>query len=1481
MKRSFSNLALILFVLAVHAGVACAAKPDYVWLEAENPQTKNFDFDIQTGSQPQILSAGRWLHKILPAEQFKTEAPADGWHLEYRFNVKQPGLYEFWARLGYEKLRAPLDWRIDAGSWNRLNPDTPTTNLNEVWDGWNEIAWVKAGLANLTVGNHKLTLRWTGPAPGNKRVMLGLDCLTFVRGKGNFHPEGKLRPGQQYDDQIDKKAREQIFRIPADSAKSFPERVELSLAGPWQAARWDDDNMDSAPYQPVNKIPQPSEYPLRWLGIDVPSNAFAARKELNMGHRLFYRTRVQIPENLAGRAVKLHFSGTNWLVGVFVNGKFVTGHTSVLVPWDVDITKFVRFGRVNTFTLSVKSGWYAIDLTARKVRKNSLNDVRNTPVGSLRNMMFVDAIYPSSKGEGSGSQVGIVYPVKLVVMGPAYTSDVFIRTSVAEKRLTEDVEITNPTDKDITLQVVSEAVYERTGKAEKVFGPVDLSVAPGKKATVTLAGGWPKAKLWWPENDPNVYVMKTTLTLNGRAVDVRSDTFGFRQVSIDGKHFLLNGIPWHFWNWVDVENAEDPNDWLAKFRANNNRFHRISDDHSRIFGCQEQALEWLDRHGIAGRKSTCIDGMFITNGLPNPLVWKNFERHVRQVVKAYRNHPSIVQWSIANEMMLITGRLYYGAEYRQDEKRMAQLFDVAKQLDPTRPSYDDGAGDCGGLGQINCQHYTWPRGENFPAGAYQYPIGPAVLPRPVHNFAELYKWDGKRPLVLGEVAYLTENASNISWFGGPDVYRGREFVIRAEADYLRTCIEGARWQQATAVCPWTTRPAANISFEPIAAFVREYNSCFYSGSILKRTVKIFNDTRYTIPITFQWHLFFAGQAVASGAKAFRIKPGCDTRTVIKSVVPNLRRRTEGKLMLTLYAKGRVVFKDSRPLTILAPPHQIAGLDESNFFVYDPLGYLAKWLFLRNQSYTEVNDINNLPVTAGVLLVGPNALSEKNILDAASAINNFVAADNTAVILEQQYPLEGALLPVAGIIATPPQHKGRPGWMEFKRAGGQSGSICFPAIGRHPIFTGLEQRDFFTWAGDNDKIYEKSYAAPATGALPLVLAGGDMSLAPMLQVSPGRGHYLLCQMLIGDKLGVEPAADRLFYNILAWAARQKPSTTKKTVAYLGDDKNLGDFLASTRLDFSSVKQIENIFDAEPDAIVVKADPKALAWLQSHYDRLEKYCQKGRWIMLAGLDKKSIASFDKIVGFEHQIRPFGIEAATLENTTDPLLLGISTRDVTMYGSEMIAPWMGRKKVSDRIFTNVVDGKNIASFAKGVNLKLANGLTTHDFWQYIQYISNPDNARINLELARPEVLTKLNLWVNPSYYYLKDLQIVFDNNTDQAIPWTLEKTDRIQSLDLGGRRASKLTILVKGHYPGKSAQNIGGIDEIELFRKLSPDFDSKVVILTRPAGLVKYPIGKGGILLNQLDYTRKDTDENILKKRKIYFNLLRNMGASFAAR
>jgi len=1459
-------------------GIAVADAPAYLWIEAEAPSVSNFEFEVQGGSQPEILSSGKWLHRVVNVGEFTKDFP-QGWQLEYDFGAGEAGQYEFWARVGYERLRAPMHWQVDGGADNVLASDVPTTNLNEVWDGWNEVAWVRAGTVELSQGAHRLTLRYEGSgSEGNERVMVGLDCVVFVKGEGNFTPEGKLPPGQRYDGDIDRAAANHVYRLSPDPRAGDAERVELSLNGLWQVARYDDMDMDKDTYEPVSSIPEPDEYELRWMGVEVPGDAFAARKELFFGHRIMYQTRVELPKEYEGRSVKLHFAGTSWIVGVFVNGRYVGGHTSVLVPWDVDITDYVRFGQVNTIMLGVKSGWYAIDLTARKVNRKSLHEVRNIPLSHLRNTMFVDAIYPSSKGEGTGHRVGVVYPAKLVVMGSAYTSDVYVRTSVADKRIKTDVEVMNPTDKAKSLQVKCEAVHERTGEVEKLLGPVGVEVPAVGTATATLADGWENPKLWWPENPAEVYVMRTTLLANDEPIDRREDTFGFREVSIDGKHFLLNGIRWHFWNWVDVKDPESPDDWLVKFRENNNRFHRISDDHSRMFGPQEEALEWLDRRGIAGRKSTCIDGMFITHHTPNPLVWQNFERHVRQVVKTYRNHPSIMQWSLANEMILITSRLYYRDTYREDEKRMAHLFEIAKQLDPTRDSYDDGAGDCGNLGAINCQHYTWPRGVGFPQGAYNYPIGPAPFPRPVSDFQEVYKWDAKRPLVLGEVAYLTAKDSAIAWSGGPKVYLGRQYCLQAEADYLRVCIEGARWQDATAICPWTVRPAANRSFEPRAVFVREHNTCFYPDSQLSRTIAVFNDGRVTDPLTLKWKLRFYNDVAAAGEKTYDVKPGHHVEDLIVAKLPLAENRKDGVLELKLYADGEMVFEDSKDVAVLPMAGKAEGLGSAALAVYDPAGAVTSWLDARQLRYQQLDDLSAIPPETRVLVVGGGALGKEDKQTAAGVIERFVSAGGIALVLEQDEPLEGDDLPVKGIIATPPPRREDPGWMEFRRAAGQDGSICFPVIGQHAIFDGLAMGDFFTWAGDSEEVFRKSYAAPASGALPLAVAGGELALAPVLHLSSGKGKYILSQMLIAGRLGTEPVADRLLFNMLCWAAAQQSPVKKKTLAYPAGNEKLGEFLSSTGLNCTIVDQPEALLSSEADIKIVKAAPAAVALLNRNRDVVRQYCEKGGWLMLVGLDESGLDSFNGLVGFQHRIRAFGVEATKLQALYEPLLLGVGTKDVAMYSDEMMAPWMGLKKVSDVVFTNVVDGANIASFAEGVNLQLANGLTTNNFWQYIQYLHNPTTAKISLPLGRKEKLRKMNLWVNPSYYYIKDIEIVLDGRKDEVIAWTLDKTDQMQTLDLGAREASHIAIFVKSVYPGRSSQNIAGIDEIELIRELPSDFGERVVLLTRPGGLVKYPIGAGGIVLNQLDYTSDDTQENIQKKNRIYFNILNNMGASF---
>ena len=1480
-KSTTVKLLVILLALAAFPLGTAAETPRFAWIEGESPAAANFKYDVQDSA---LFSGGKRLHVGLKKELVARGVPAGGMVLKYEFAAQVQGSYDLWLRVGFETIRAPIDWRVDDGKWQTLPADVPETSLTEVWT-WNGVGWCRPGTVDLAEGDHTLEIRVTN-AGTDGRLLLALDCATLVRGRWN--PELAFKPGQTYDKPVDHRALAKVFQFPGPPATAVTGRPEVELTGLWQVARYDDTAMDTDTFKPVGALPINNEYTFRWMGIDVPGDAKAKRPELKFANRLLYRTNVKVPSEYAGRGFVLHFGGTSYIAAVFVNGKYCGGRKSVLVPWDCDISSAVRPGAVNVIVVAIKTFRYAFDPTGRGGK--SVQAMQHFPSAVFRNVAFTDAIFPSTKGEGPGDATGLVFPVTLRVTGPQYTSDAYIRTSVAGKNITVDVEVTNSARTARTVDVTCEAVDDKTGKVAKAVGAAKITVAAGATAKTQLSAAWADAKLWWPERNANVYRMRTTLSDGKETVDVREDTFGFRELTWEGRHTLLNGIRWHFWNWVDVGPAESDEQWLANYEAENNRFHRISHDHSRRFGHREKALEFLDRQGIPGRLSTCIDGMFITHNLENPITWKNFQDHVRQVVLAYRNHPSIIQWSLGNEMVLITGRLRFRRVYNAIEQESAKLSGIAAELDPTRRSYQDGGGDLGGLIPMNCQHYTWVRGSGFPAKAYAYQVDDKpVLPRGSGSFQDIYQWNGRTPLVLGEVFYHAGDVGKVAWVGGPGVYRGKPQADAAAAKYVRIAIEGARWQDATGICPWVRGlGGASRSFAERAVFVKEHNVCFYGGTVLSRTIGVFNDGRRAQPLTVRWTLGAYSIMAASGKKTYNIQPGRHVEDTIRIDLPSVTQRTDYTLSLQVLAGGRSVFTDTKPISILpkAPaPRGAAGLA-----VYDPEGSAARWLTARDMTYEKLADLKAIPDGTKILLIGTNALAESGKPTAAPLLKQFVAAGNTAIVLDQTFPLVGKDLPLEAIKLSRTKDR-KASWAEFKAAGGGGSSIAHPVARAHPVLKGIGVNDMFTWARGG-LIYRFPHETPAMGTVPIVQAGPQLSQAPIIEIPVGSGSYLLCQMMLAQNFRVEPTADWLMHNILAWAGKRGSARRGRTMLFDAGDKALAAYLDGLGVKYARAAGATNALAAGVGVAVVRGRQKAIAKLAASRDAVRAFCYKGGWLMVANLDADALDSFNTLVGFAHRIRPGRTERITLANPDDALLMGVSDRDVAQYGTQMVAAWMKLYRVSDKVFTRVVDGSDVASFGECRYPKIANGLTNDDFWHYVQYL-NGDGETVDIEYDRIETFTRFSIWSNPSYFFMKDVELVFDGKTAQAARFQLKPAKGKQTFAITPpRRARKVSIVARTHWPRPSCKkNLMGIDNIELYRKLPAG--AAVVPLSRPGGLMKYPIGPGGIVLNQVDTTERYTEpadrrkqrdarniaDNVRKKQSIYSSLLRNMGATFA--
>jgi beta-galactosidase len=1453
----------LLLVSVVSAQAQHLVTDQLIWIEGEQPDATKVEFDVSPSARPQLLSDGKMLLRTLG----KNQIPKQPWQLSYTFNVKHTDTYAFWIRLGYEWVRAPFDWQIDGGDWQHASADLQTTQVMELTT-WNEIAWADYGDVKLNTGRHTLTLRFSeGGLDG--RMMVGIDCIAL--GRAGFDPARMYHIPQQ---PIDAEAARQVYQ--------FEHNTTANLSGLWQVARFDDPDMDTNTYEPVTQLPDLNT--VRWLGMNVPGKgrgAWSEREELSFGHRLLYQTHVDIPA-ASDRSYQLQFASTNWIVSVFINGKLAATHKSVLVPWSVDVTDSIVPGKVNSIIVAVKSPWYAIDVKAPKGRTSSLDHARNTPgdANFAKNRSYVAPVFPSTKGEGNGLLTGIIGPVTLTTTGSAYVDDVFVQTKVSpDKQLTAQITLHNSSTTKRNVQWHGSIVDHVTQKTLKTGLNLDAVLEANATQTLTIpVVNLSDAKLWWPEDHAQLYDLQSQLLSGGKVIDQHVQTFGMREVSIRGKDFLLNGIPWHFWNWVapGSSNIHTPAQWLEAYHAQSDRFHRIAQDHDRVFGSRENALNFFDANGVPGRLSTCIDGMFITHDLNNPLVWENFQEHVTQVVKAYRNHPSIMMYSLGNEMMFVTAFLRNGQNYREIEQKMAHLHDVAKELDPTRASFQDGGGDLGGLGEINCQHYSFAKGASFPLAAYDYPVG---QPDGNHHRAEVFKWSGKNPLVLGEVFYYSGNLSAMAWVGGPGVYRGKTYADIAAGKYLNIAMQGARWQGVTAICPWTTPlPGVKPALQPRAVFIKEQNVSVYPNRTITRTIKVFNDTRFDDPITMQWQLQHNHTAISQGSKVYNIAAGHDQEDTLSVNIPQVLGDMDLMLHLTLSVNGQQVFADDHQLKALFT-QQIKP--QPGLAVYDPSGKVIHWLKQRQVPHVAIDSPTAINATTKTLLIGPGALDDRHANVMTDLIKRIKAAPLNVIVLEQSQPLTGNDLGVPLELADKKPDANNAAREEFEGAKGSVGQIAFVAAPAHPVFKDVTDNQLFTWAGGSWN-FTNAYATPTGGMIPMISAGHDLNLCPMVQINSSRGKIILSQMLIGSKLGVEPMADRLLARLLNDAVDAANTMPARTAVLTDGDRQLEQLLKQTGLQYDAVNAIGDLLKRTPThkVMIVKATAANMAWLKTNSQLLNAWANTGGRMMLVNLTADGLDDFNQLVGFPHHLRPGTQERVRLDNLANPLLLGISDRDIAMDSDAFIAKWRNQRYISDRVFSNVIDGDEIASFAQ-MNKKysnIVNGLTNADFWRYICYLSPTESIRMSFD--HPQRLEKMHLWTNDSYKVIKRIRLTFDQDPRTAMNIDLADTSDMQIIPLNGHTAQSLDIQLLEMFDKPSSKDLTGIDNLEIFRSIPDDMAKRFVMLASPGGLVEYPLGNGCLLLNNLDYQKPDTDVNRKKKLGIWSNLLRNMGATMGA-
>ena len=374
---------------------------------------------------------------------------------------------------------------------------------------------------------------------------------------------------------------------------------------------------------------------LRWFGV------------------AWYRKTFDLPASDAGRRISLDIDGAMSDTLVWCNGNFVGGWPYGYASFRLDLTPYVKPGQTNVIAIRL-----------------------NNPNGSAR-------WYPGG---------GIYRNVWLVKTAPVHIAHwgTYVTTpEVSKDKATVNVEAKIDNDSPAEAKVSVQTEIFALGPDGKpsttpvaTLPPATAQIPAGQSATVSGAQTIANPRLWDVE-DPAMYLARTNVTANGRVVDSYDTPFGIRSIKFtadDGFH--LNG------KRVQLKGVCNHHDLGALGAAFNTRaaerqleilkemgFNALRTSHNPP---APELLDLCDRMGIL-----VIDEAFDTwkqwkLSQDYNRLWNDWhEQDFRAMIRRDRNHPSVILWSIGNEVPEL-GNPTAGIPIA------TELTQIAKEEDPTR-----------------------------------------------------------------------------------------------------------------------------------------------------------------------------------------------------------------------------------------------------------------------------------------------------------------------------------------------------------------------------------------------------------------------------------------------------------------------------------------------------------------------------------------------------------------------------------------------------------------------------------------------------------------------------------------------------------------------------------------------------------------------------------------------------------------------------
>jgi len=362
----------------------------------------------------------------------------------------------------------------------------------------------------------------------------------------------------------------------------------------------------------------------------------------------WYRKSFNVPKNAKGKHVTVHFDGAMYNAKVWLNGVLIGHRPNGYIGFSVDLSEHLNYGGENLIAVQLtpedlSSRWYP----GAGIYRNTWLEINN--------------------------------PVHVAKWGTFITTPT-ITNELANINIQTEIENTTSINKTITIQTL---IFSKENKELSAVSET-ITVNKNEISIINQSTEIVNPKLWGLQS-PYLYRAETKLFEKGNLIDTYNTTFGVRTIKYGSDFgFKLNDKPTKF-QGVCLHHDLGPLGTTVNRRATERQLEIMQDMGVNAIRTSHnppspEQVELCDEMGLMIQIEAfdMWEKPKVKNGYSKVFnEWH--KKDLRDMIRAFRNSPSVVMWSIGNEILEQSDKI--------NGKRIAnELAMICKQEDPTRPT---------------------------------------------------------------------------------------------------------------------------------------------------------------------------------------------------------------------------------------------------------------------------------------------------------------------------------------------------------------------------------------------------------------------------------------------------------------------------------------------------------------------------------------------------------------------------------------------------------------------------------------------------------------------------------------------------------------------------------------------------------------------------------------------------------------------------